>query len=418
MRILVNQPVLVATWCWLAACVPPALCAQTLADAQKTLAFASDVDSGATTSIRRFTKHVIVAATRGAANSVVANDWDQDGHVDVISSYGGQVVLLKGPNWEPTTLHTFQPGQARRPPRAACIHSCLMDADGDGDLDFVGSNQTVFWLECPDAPFDATAWNYRTVDDEILGTHCLITGDVNQDGQVDLIANSFQTESATPVANSIVWLEVPSNPHDADAWTRHVFARGDAPGGSHYMGFGDVNHDGRPDITCGAKGGEGFPGGEWFAWWEQPENPKDAWPKHLLADDQPGASNIEPVDVDQDGQMDLVATRGHGHGILWFRGPDFTLEVIDSTIDGPHSLATADMDGDGDIDLATCGRHANGIAAWYENNGAGGFTRHELAIGQSSYDMRVIDMDADGDLDWLIAGHLSHNLVWIENGIR
>ena len=82
------------------------------------------------------------------------------------------------------------------------------------------------------------------------------------------------------------------------------------------MGFGDVNRDGRPDIACAAKGGERFPGGEWFAVWLQPESPESAWEKRLLAGGEPGASNILPADFDSDGHIDFVATRGHGNGIL------------------------------------------------------------------------------------------------------
>ena len=53
------------------------------------------------------------------------------------------------------------------------------------------------------------------------------------------------------------------------------------------------------------------------------------------------------------------------------------------------------------------------VAAWYENNGKGQFTKR--IIVQGSYDTRAIDMDADGDLDVLIAGHTSNNVVWFEN---
>ena len=350
-------------------------------------------------------------------NSAIANDYDGDGVMDVITSYEGRVVLLRGPTWKPHTVHVFDAENSRIKPRTSCIHSCLMDVDSDGDLDFCGSNNTVFWLECPEEPFERE-WTYRTVDDEILGTHCLITGDVNRDGRMDLIANSGRDERATAIPHSITWLEVPDLHATAESWVRHVFAVGDAPGGSHYTGFGDVDGDGRPDIACAAKGGEGFPGGQWFAWWRQPEDPTLRWNKFLLADDQPGASNIHPVDVDRDGHMDFVATRGHGKGVLWFRGPSFTMIDIDAQIDKPHCLSTVDLDGDGDLDIATCGYETNGVAAWYQNDGSGNFVKHVIGRNQGSYDIRAVDMDSDGDLDLLIAGHFSQNLVWYENPIR
>jgi len=360
-------------------------------------------------------KHVIKSPARTAINTVVANDFDGDGEIDIISSYEKKVLLLKGPDWNEQTLHEFDRENSQNKPRPNCIHSCLMDVDGDGDMDFCGSNNTVFWLECPDDPFADAPWNYRTVDDEILGTHCLITGDVDRDGKPDLIANSFRTKKDTSIPESIVWLKVPDKPHEANNWIRNVFARGDAPGGSHYMAIADVNGDGLPDISCGAKGGEGFEGGEWFAWWEQPRDPTKRWKKHLLSDKQPGASNIHPVDVNSDGKMDFVATRGHGKGVLWFKGPEFKPIEIDAEFAGPHCLQTVDLDGDGDIDIATCGRDLDGVAAWYENDAKGHFQKQVIGDDQSSYDIRAVDMDGDHDLDLLIAGHSSKNIVWYEN---
>ncbi len=357
-------------------------------------------------------KHVVVEGSKGAINSAVANDFDGDGQVDILASYDGHVVVLKGPDWKPYVVHAFSPEDSRNKPRPACIHSCLLDVDGDGDLDFCGSNLTLFWLECPAKPFSGAPWVYRTIDDELLGTHCLITGDVNRDGKPDLIANSGRP-TKTDFPNSIAWLETPSGKDGK--WSRHIFADRDAPGGSHYMGLGDMNRDGRPDIACGAKGGEKFPGGEWFAWWEQPAEPSKPWKKHLLAEGEVGATNILPVDLNGDGYMDFIATRGHGAGVLWFKGPGFRLIEIDPVIEKPHCLIVDDLDGDGDPDVATVGSQPDGEAVWYENDGQATFKRHYIAAGQGSYDLRAVDMDGDGDLDLLVAGHFNNNIVWFEN---
>jgi hypothetical protein len=363
-------------------------------------------------------KHTIAEAKLGMINSAVAHDWDKDGHIDVLTSFDNRVVLLRGPDWTEHIIDKIEQSRSRNKVRNGCMHSCLMDVDGDGDLDFAGSNSTVFWLECPDDPFTDGLWKYRVVDDEILGTHCLITGDVNQDGKVDLIANSGRSKG-TEFTQALTWLEVPTDPHDAKNWFRHVFAPpGEAPDNSHYAGFGDANGDGRPDIAYGAKGNGDPLSGGWFAWWEQPEDAKAPWRKHLLSAPEIGASNIMPADLNGDDHLDWFATRGHAYGVLWFRGPDFEMIKIDPDFKNPHSLDLADIDGDGDIDAITCSKDPDGHAAWFENSGSGTFTRHDIATNQGSYDTRLCDMDKDGDLDVLIAGHTSRNVVWFENPIQ
>ena len=187
----------------------------------------------------------------------------------------------------------------------------------------------------------------------------------------------------------------------------------DAPGGNHYFGFGDVDDDGRPDVFVGAKG-EPFPNGNWFAWWKNPKVPTQAWKKQLIAENEIGATNIAAADVNSDGVIDFLASRGHGRGIVWFEGPDWKKHEIDSTLDGPHCLQVLDLDGDGDIDAATCAR-LDKLAVWYENDGSGKFTAHVIGKNQAAYDIRALDMDGDGDLDFLIAGQLSGNVVWYEN---
>lgn len=362
-------------------------------------------------------KHIIQKKTLTGINSALANDWNGDGYIDVISCFNKEVYVFIGPKWQRVSVFSMKNAKARNKVRNGCIHSCLMDVDGDGDQDFIGSSNTVFWLECPNQNPLSSQWKYRIVDDEILGTHCLLPGDVNLDGKLDLIANSGRSVN-TDFPNSLAWLEVPEAPHEAKAWRRHVFADRDAPGGSHYTGLADMNGDGLPDISCGAKGGEKFPGGEWFAWWEQPKtNNTGAWKRHLLSGTEPGASNILPADFDSDGNMDYFATRGHGVGTLWFKGPDFTQIEVDTEIKAPHSLDLADLDGDGDLDAVTCGKEADGVAAWYENDGKANFTKWVIGSGQGSYDTRAVDMDLDGDLDILIAGHASNNIVWFENQI-
>ncbi len=348
----------------------------------------------------------IVVQSGEHCTTAVACDVNGDGLADVLISTSNQTRLYVAPDWKPILLDES----------VTCIHSELIDADGDGDLDWVGARYhpgLIFWLECPDKPLEQP-WTRRLVDDQVHGIHGLLTGDVDGDGKPDLLATSAQP--VEPFPNSLVWYRLPPQPKSADRWTRYVFADRDAPGLTHYLGLGDVNGDGRPDAATGAKGGEQDESGlgEYFAWWEAPADPTGVWKKHLLADKQPGATNIHPADVNGDGKVDFVASRGHGRGVIWFENPTWKEHVIHPTLKEPHCLVVADLDGDGDLDVATCG-YGDKVVAWFENDGRGKFTTHVIGTDQEAYDIRAVDMDGDGDLDLLIAGRGSRNVVWYRN---
>lgn len=351
-------------------------------------------------------KHVVHEGER--CNTAVAADFTGDGRPDIISNSGGRTRLFVAPDWtehiiDDTKGHNF-------------IHSEHFDVDGDGDEDFIGARYQpglVVWLETPKDPTAGT-WKVRIADQEINGIHGLLKGDVDGDGKTDLLANSAQPVGAFP--NSGVWLKVPANPRDAESWHRNIFARNDAPGLSHYLGIGDVNGDGRADIAMGAKGGPQDKSGmgEWFYWWEASKDPTRPFTRHELPGKHPGATCIQQADVNGDGQVDFIATRGHGMGVIWFEAPDWKIHDINPNLEFPHCLQVVDMDNDGDIDAATCA-YGSQVAAWFENDGNGNFKTHVVATGQAAYDIRAVDIDLDRDLDLLIAGQQSRNVVWYEN---
>ena len=345
-------------------------------------------------------------------NVAVAADFTGDGKVDIISNAGGKTRLFVAPGWKEVIIgdhkdHTF-------------IHGETFDVDGDGDSDFIGARYQpglIVWFEQPNKNAANGPWKARIAEDEIIGIHGVLKADVNGDGKLDLLANSAQPRGKFP--DSAVWLEVPKNPRKADRWTRHVFAKNDAPGLSHYLGAGDLNSDGRLDITLAAKGGHSVKSGkgEWFAWWEAGEDPTKPFKKHRLPGKHPGATNILPADVNGDGKLDIIASRGHGTGLIWYENPGWKIHDINTELLSSHCLQVGDIDGDGDIDAVTCA-YVSRKAAWFENDGKGKFTTHIIHDDQAAYDIRLVDMDADGDLDTLIAGQQSKNVVWYENPLK
>ena len=214
--------------------------------------------------------------------TAVAADFTGDGKPDVVASCGGFSRLFVAPDW--TEIRLYQ-GPSRN---WGCIHSEVMDVDQDGDVDYIAAvaPQGVFWLENPDDPLQGN-WEYHVIDNEIHGIHCTLKADVDGDKRDDLLVNNFEPHGAAP--NSLTWLKIPMSPRTAKSWPRFVLADGDAAGGNHYFGFGDVNNDGRGDVCIGAKG-QPFEGGNWFAWWQNPKDPKMPWKKESIATEELGAN--------------------------------------------------------------------------------------------------------------------------------
>lgn len=355
-------------------------------------------------------KHLICENKGRNITTATAADYTGDGKADVITSYSGKVSLFTAPDWKETVIHKLPS------PKGQCIHSETFDIDGDDDIDWVGSLATgkPFWLENPGAADDE--WKARIVDHQICGIHCFLKADVDQDGSLDVIVNNFVPEG--PLANSVVWFSIPKNLKEAPHWDRHIFAKGDAPGGSHYFGFGDLDGDGWGEITIAAKG-KPFENGNWFAYWKNPgaEQVHAPWQRVTVAENETGATNILPGDLNGDGKPDLLASNGHGVGVFWFQAPDWKRHSIDDEMLSPHSLVLADLDEDGDLDAASCGFESQRVSV-YLNDGKGQFQRKDLDTAQQSYDLRTVDIDGDGDLDLLNAGRATKNVAWYANPLR
>ncbi len=356
-----------------------------------------------------WTKHIVYEGA--GCVTAVAGDFNGDGLIDIVCNAGKKTQLLVAPNWKPIVLNSED---------MDWIHSETMDVDGDGDLDVIGTPYSpgrIVWLECPTQPL-TERWNERLIDDQVNGVHGLLVGNVDNVGRLDLLATSAQPSGPFPY--SLVWYRIPKDPLAAERWERFVFASGDAPGLSHYLGIGDIDGDGLPDAASAAKGDGTAAGadGQWFAWWRAGKDPTQPWVKEVVSAKQPGATNIHPADVNGDGKRDLIASRGHSQGVVWFERETNSAEWTEHTIDGelrePHCLAAIDLDRDGDVDVATVA-YGSERAMWYENDGRGNFKSHLVGEKQQAYDIRIIDMDQDGDLDFVVAGRASNNVVWYEN---
>jgi hypothetical protein len=345
--------------------------------------------------------------------SVEAIDVNHDGKKDLVAMGVTKVFALTTPDWKERVLFDAKEGKM--------LYCVALDANGDGNVDLalgryqipwiefrearangkvlpepIGPDFSVAWLENPGR--GGGAWPLHIVDRELSGIHGLAVGDVNGDGRPDLVATSI---NGPFFPNSLAWFSLA----DRVAPVRHIVTKSGADGRPHYVDFADLHRDGKGVILLGDSGAGTF------TWWERGAHEREPWSKHLIAREK-GATNIKAADLDGDGRPDVVGACGHGKGVFWFGAPSWTKHAIDADLATPHALAVGDFDGDGDLDVAVAS-YTTFTVRWYENDGRGGFTPHDIDTGhrQEAYDLKAVDLDGDGRIDLILAGRESRNVV-------
>jgi len=133
--------------------------------------------------------------------------------------------------------------------------------------------------------------------------------------------------------------------------------------------------------------------------------------KHNITDGNGSANLSSAVDLDGDGDMDILGGSGwnenDGSGIFYER-----------TFSNSCGTSGADLDGDGDMDILCS-------SSWYENDGNENFEFgniiYELSSGESVREVITSDLDSDGDIDVLTASEGSYGdyeagkIAWHEN---
>ena len=115
-------------------------------------------------------------------------------------------------------------------------------------------------------------------------------------------------------------------------------------------------------------------------------------------------TGVIPVDIDGDGDLDLVVADDGADSVRWLHNDppgSFTASTLIASVTDPK-IAVADVDGDGDPDVLWTS-FTDDQTAWHENDGTGTFGTAQLTGLGGGEEIDVANLDNDGDVDLVLA---------------
>ncbi len=307
----------------------------------------------------------LISTTATYANVVLGADVDGDGDVDAVS--GG--FLSNNIAWHENTdgLGSFGPAQVIWDWGFSTTALVAADLDGDGDPDLLSVNGGItVWYENEGGSFGRL--RLISLGDSVQDPNSVVAADIDGDGDLDVLSASDGCCYYPPYpepsygGSTIVWFENqdglgsmgPAQPIFSDTsedGTRAVIAA-------------DVDGDGDLDALATYRDDQ-------LVWFENLDGLGSFGPLHVIewASSNVGIVSIFAADLDLDADMDALYAASNADEVAWYENQDgagFATDarLISTLTDGARSVLAVDMDGDGDVDVLSASQNDDTIA-WY-----------------------------------------------------
>ncbi len=345
----------------------------------------------------------IISAEVNNAKSVFSVDIDGDGDFDVLSASYGNIIA-----WYENTdgLGTFSLPHDIATDANAVTSVSSIDLDGDGDNDVLASDfqaNEISWYENTDGSGDFGP--EHVISSEVGGAQYVSCADLDGDGDNDVLAasgndNTFSWFENTDGTGNFGPMQIISSD-----WSNSIAIYSQDIDGDDDL---DVITVSRDDNTIG--------------WNENTDGAGNFSPPNIITYEVAGAKSIFCSDLDGDGDNDVLSVSNSDNYIAWNNNTDGNgtfrqQQQISILTEGAESVFSIDIDGDGDDDILSASS-ADDKIAWYENtDGTGYFGLQQVITTEADSAISVFsaDLDGDGDNDVLSASINDNKIAWYEN---
>jgi hypothetical protein len=360
-----------------------------------------------------FVEHVLLTNAQHA-KFASAVDLDQDGDLDIVAVAAGDPTSGAGSFvsvlWNSGAAAPQFSSQIISTGLRGARHTVVADVDDDGDLDLLAASRnddrvTLFTNNTihRTALFDSST-------QFVVGTYNRSRGvfaaDLDNDGDQDILSAA---------ENQVVWHE--NNGKSPPGFTVRIIASSIL--GGRWVYAADLDQDGDMDVLSASKADNKI---NWYENLRGAPGTVPAFAEHLASNQATGARMVNAVDLDGDGDLDLYSASDSDDVVAWYenlggRPTQFQRRLVSTDAAYVRSAYAADLDGDGDLDLMSASANDHRIA-WYENRGGRPlrFVRKVVAERvMGALHVHADDLDGDGDMDILSASELDSTIAWYEN---